>query len=89
MVVLMAKIKQGFISNSSSSSFIIKLENITSQQLNFIKNYKEYDDDFYDEWSITTDDNYVKGYTDMDNCDMCKYLDKIGVPKSEVEWEDY
>lgn len=88
------KIRDGFVSNSSSSSFIISLDNITGKQMRQIKNHvakmvKSHYDNSEDAWQITIDDNNIKGYSSMDNFDMNAYLDEIGVDPAVVEWEEY
>lgn len=85
------KIRSGFVSNSSSSSFIIGLSNLTQEQIDKIVDYKdfakelgmEYIDDY---WDIVVTKDYVKGSTGMDNFDMEEFLEKIGVKKDAVEW---
>jgi len=72
------KIKQDFVTNSSSSSFIVKLSDLTELQkyqiLNHIQVAKEkgwsnneYDDCEMDEWRIEEKDGNLFGTTYMDN----------------------
>ena len=42
------KIRQGFVSNSSSSSFVIKKEDLTDQQISSLLNYHEKIEDLKD-----------------------------------------
>jgi hypothetical protein len=88
------KIRLGFVSNSSSSSFIIGKSKLTVFQLEQIKNHMEIAkvlniDTYYDEWNrwdITEEDDYIKGFTNMDNFDMETFLRKIGVKDGDIEW---
>jgi monomeric isocitrate dehydrogenase len=92
------KIRVGFVSNSSSSSFAIHLSDISAEQLQLILNVKEeqkktYELDEYgeydiDSWNVKVESGYVKGSTFMDNFSMSDYFDEIGVDKSKVVWDD-
>lgn len=81
------KIRNGFVSNSSSSSFMIRLDDITSKQLRQIQHHGPCNQG--DEWSIRIRDHIVVGMTWMDNFDMHYYLDKIGVDMNLVHWDEY
>jgi len=39
-------------------------------------------------WDITENDQFITGYTDMDNFDMEKFLEKIGINIDNVGWSD-
>ena len=78
------KLRNGFVSNSSSSSFVIPLFKISGKQLVDIENHSEHTDD---PWHITVNALTVEGYTDMDNFDMHEFLKNIGIEENVVEWE--
>lgn len=93
------KTRHGFVSNSSSSSFMIRLHKLTELQIQQIlepnyatQNYGGEDDDggFSYAWSIdiNRDGDRIDGYTSMDNFSMREYLDDIGVPSDIIRWED-
>jgi hypothetical protein len=92
------KIRNGFISNSSSSSFIIDTKELTDEQVNMILNHYQYAQEMdmidsycneYDAWSITFDDDNhsLTGYTSMDNFSMYNFFLRIGVDCKKVNWE--
>ena len=82
----------GFVSNSSSSSFMLKKEYASEHQLELIRNHStkgadfgvEYSDDC---WTITENEYCIEGKTWMDNFDMDEFLTRIGI-KDGVEWSD-
>ena len=88
------KIRQSFVSNSSSSSFVINAKKITAHQLYQIENYeeisKEYqsyhesDDYCSDNWYIDNHGGRIELSTHMDNFDMREFLDYIGVPEDAI-----
>ena len=94
------KIRTGFVSNSSSASFVIKKDNLTNEQVDKILNYYEETSklskkeqerfDYIDKfWEIEDDECEIKGYTFMDNFNMEEYLDYIGVLEGDIEWYKY
>lgn len=93
------KTRTGFVSNSSSSSFILKKENLTELQILKIKNHideAKLHNDFYDfgsvrdddAWSITEDEFYIRGYCFMDNFSMHRFIhDYLGIPAFDAKWD--
>jgi len=95
------KIRNGFVSNSSSSSFTISKKHLTEKQIEQIKNYHLGWRDFteeeienvefqyynYPEWDIYETDEDVFGHTIMDNFDIGSFLEKIGIDKKFIECE--
>jgi len=79
------KVRTGFVSNSSSSSFTIKLKDITGKQLVEILNHDE--EAGGEAWKITVERHVVKGFTWIDNFDMHEFLDNIGVSKEATDWD--
>jgi len=95
------KIRLGFVSNSSSSSFIIKKKDLTKKQIEKIKNHIdeaynyfskehiEYNWSKGDKWKITENDEEIMGETFMNNFNMEEFLRKIKVKNSVIQWRDY
>jgi len=94
------KIRNGFVSNSSSSSFVIGKYFLTGEQIEKIKNHIQEANKLYERdpsldfccidydnaWTITEDEATIDGYTFMDNFDMYTFLEAIGVPMEKVKW---
>jgi hypothetical protein len=86
------KVRIGFVSNSSSSSFAISLHDISAWQLQMIEKHSEiarvlggYDDD--EPWIIDVEGSEVKGHTFMDNFDMHHFLTcVVQVPEDSIKW---
>lgn len=70
------KVRVGFVSNSSSSSFIINLDDISAKQLRKIVYNPTTNPQHEDRgsWNIEVTEKEVKGYTDMDNFNFREYL---------------
>lgn len=107
------KVRQGFVSNSSSASFIIKKDSLTPRQIDFIYNHEEtakmfdrvanwlieredypayWKDDkysvlfgYYDTWKVIEKDDEIIVRTSMDNFDMERFLQLIGVHTPDME----
>lgn len=83
------KIRQDFVTNSSSSNFIIAKPFITEDQTNLLLNGKKIAEELnleYAEWywDIIVGELYVEGKTIMDNFDMSTFLDEVVKVRPEV-----
>jgi mRNA-degrading endonuclease YafQ of YafQ-DinJ toxin-antitoxin module len=97
------KIRNGFVSNSSSSSFIInrhkinekQLEQIinhieVSQELNKKNHYGLFDyNDYNNSWSVDVKEDTILVSTFMDNFNMFNFLIAIGVKKDAITYKEY
>ena len=89
------KIRTGFVSNSSSSSFMIPTNRLTPLQLMAIHNHQSLCTEFgmhigeYDGWQIEEANGFIKGHTSMDNFSMAKFLEHIQVPDDVITWGEY
>jgi hypothetical protein len=89
------KFRDGFVSNSSSSSFVISRNLLTDKQVEQIMDHMrvahrlqigsatEFASE-HDAWHIDVTDESVSGRTWMDNFDMRAFLKGIGVPNNVV-----
>lgn len=89
------KVRLGFVTNSSSSSFIISKKYIDSDQIAAIWNHIDLSKkmgkeiDFLDfPWDIEENDEFITGYVYMDNFDMYNFLEDIDVDLDVVEWHE-
>lgn len=80
------KIRLGFVSNSSSASFIIPCSVLTSEQQNKLLNYSEISERLeWDSWRTAmivddvSTDKFIRGYTVIDNGDMAEFLCSLGI----------
>jgi len=94
------KIRAGFVSNSSSSSFVLCREFLNKKQEEAINLHIEkarvfekkhgniaifgHTDD-RDKWKVMWGNHIVTIETDMDNFDMPAWLDHIGVPIRAID----
>ena len=81
------KTRVGFVSNSSSSSFLVYKKNISITQLYMIRNHIEAARELLDwatskedEWDITETVGEVRGSTTMNNFDMEIFLEELEIP---------
>ena len=92
------KIRTDFVTNSSSSSFVISRKDITDEQIELLKNHADIIKHFGyeipgleyslsdDYWDISIDDDSVSGYTSMDNWNFYKFLEYIGLDMTKVQY---
>ena len=85
------KIRTGFVSNLSSSSFIIKKKKLSKLQRYLINNHIDVGAEFglygtdNDRWSIHETEKYIELETQMDNFDMHEFLLEIGVKEKYIK----
>ena len=94
------KIRKGFVSNSSSSSFVIPKDELTELQklqiYNHIEEANKHSEYYnfgctndYDKWYISESEFYINGSCNMDNFDMYEYLlGYMKLPKDIIKWGD-
>jgi len=87
------KTRNGFVSNSSSSSFIVNKEHLTNLQRALIKNHIKIGEMFgmrnttpNDAWTVVETGDELLLRTDMDNFDMRLFLETIDVPARNVKY---
>ena len=95
------KLRNGFVSNSSSSSFIINRHKINEKQLEQIINHIEVSqelnnhhnlfdyNDYSDSWDVDVKNDTIFVSTFMDNFSMSDFLIAIGVKKDAITYKDY
>ena len=92
------KTRNGFVSNSSTSSFIVSKKSLTTMQIFLIMNYDLVSEFLLEHnftnkellkyaggWDITETETEVKGDTIMDNFDMQGFMQQIGIPMDLVK----
>ena len=94
------KLRNGFVSNSSSSSFVIQKKDLTKAQICAIKYHLEFGkllgmdncEDEYDRWSMVGIKDRKCGIielsTSMTNFNMREFLKRIGIPDEFVPEKD-
>ena len=90
------KYRMGFVSNSSSSSFIIEKSKLSQAQIKAIRNHIEHALENKlsvgtfgrnDGWHIVENAEVIGGHTIMANFQMDEFLERIGVDLNQVELE--
>lgn len=87
------KVRNDFVTNSSSSSFIISKRNLTEQQMLAIRYHSELGRALKlgcaeCAWQIKENDFYIAGSTYLDNYCIEDLFEIIGIQDNIVEWGD-
>ena len=84
------KFRPGFVSNSSSSSFVIPLRFLGPAQIELIqRHHTSADCSPGNDWTIEKTEHTLEGSVDIDNFDMYRYLTFIvGIDPNHIEWSD-
>jgi len=85
------KIRQGFVSNSSSSSFVIYKPILTKTQIEGIKDwYDKNEEEMYDDSGVHyfDEDNYICLSCHSKSDEFLEFLNKINIKKEDV-YMDY
>ena len=88
------KYRKDFVTNSSSSSFVIAKKYLDEDQLKAIRKHDELGEmlgipySSTDKWRIDENDLLITGYTDMDNFDFAEFFQAIEVDSNHIHWSD-
>ena len=88
------KTRSDFVTNSSSSSFIIKKINLDDDQLQAIRRHADLGEKLgimyshSDAWEIQENEECITGFTFIDNFSFEEFFTAIGVDGKFVAWDD-
>lgn len=83
------KYRIGFVSNSSSSSFVLDKNYLTKEDIQKIKEYcsniGEEEGQCSDCWSINETEDFLRGLTTMDNGDLFRWIkENLNIPLKAI-----
>ena len=79
------KTRIGFVSNSSSASFVIAKGLLTPEQFKGLLDYV-FDPTNTDGWFIIGAGEYIDGYTTMDNDAIDDLFEKLQIPEKNIRF---
>lgn len=96
------KVRNGFVSNSSSSSFVVRIDDINTDQLDKLFHHIDNIDLLknvisveylsllhkHDAWKLIRTQDFIIGETIQNNFPMDKFLKVIGIKESNVFWDE-
>ena len=82
------KMRNGFVSNSSSASFIIAKTALSELQIKALLEYSDSIEDNWDGWIIREEEYFIKGRTTMDNGSISDFIDSLEIPEGSISYED-
>ena len=80
------KIRNGFVSNSSSSSFVIAKTALSEEQIEKLLEYNESEDN-WDGWHIEEEEFFIRGTTIMDNDSIGPFIDSLNIPPKSIHFD--
>ena len=87
------KTREGFVSNSSSASFVLKKNMVSEEQLEKVRNHSKEGKKLglqyaEDEWNIREGKRLMKGDTYMANFNMREFFQRIGISSEAYTYDE-
>lgn len=82
------KYRHGFVSNSSSASFMVPKSRISGTEGAALLAYNISEENT-DGWTVWEDGDCIRGSTFMDNDALDEYLDSINFDMKKMEWQSF